>query len=185
MASIDELKAWLKVMSERGVYGGAAARVRATAVEQLSSVLGSDEPKDPAWLLANIDAVANRWATKHHATPETTSTYRSRAKSTLTEFLEYTRDPSKFRGPRSRKSPKNETPKAPPRPPAVPLRDDGGTHVGTGSGLNAEDNQVQSFVFTLSAGPGRLTVPFPLTPLDIRLIKKQVELLELQIEMTD
>lgn len=183
MATIDELKVWLRAMSDRGVYGSAAARVRATAVEQLTTVLGEGEPKDPAWLLENIDAVTNRWATKNHANPDTANTYKSRAKSTLAEFLDYVEDPSRFRGPRSRRAQRTTQQRTKTTAPVGAEQQGRDAEIPPASSLVTDSSRAQSFVFALSSGSGRLTVPFPLTLLDIRIIKKQIELLELQVEM--
>lgn len=184
MATIDEVKAWLRAMSDRGMYGGSTARVRATAVDQLASVLGGEEPRDPAWLLANIDAVANRWATKHHANPGTTNTYKSRAKTSLAEFLAYQKDPSKFRGPGGRKVRKSEPSTKTMTVSVAQLPETGPVTQPADAVSRDSGQQIQSFSFALGSGIGRLTVPYPLTPFDIRIIKKQIELLELQAEMT-
>src|SRR5450432_2748248 len=96
MNAIEDVKAWVKSMGEKGIYGGAAARLRATAIEQLSSVVGADEKADPATLLKNIESVAKRWATKNRANPGTANTYLSRARSTLKDYIAFQNDPTKF-----------------------------------------------------------------------------------------
>jgi hypothetical protein len=93
----QQAKEWLAAMGEKGIYGGASARIRGTAIESLVSILGEDEPNDVASVIADIDSIANRWATKNHANPDTTQTYRTRAKTTLESFLEYQRDPQGFK----------------------------------------------------------------------------------------
>jgi hypothetical protein len=95
--TVQQAKDWLAAMGEKGIYGGASARIRATAIESLVSVLGSDEPNDVASVLADIDSITNRWATKNHANPETSQTYKTRAKTTLEAFLEFQRDPQSFK----------------------------------------------------------------------------------------
>ena len=79
-------------MGQRGIYGGASARLRSTAVEQMLSVVGAEEPKDAQWALDNIASLAKRWATKNQANPGTTSTYLSRAKSTIGDYIAYQKD---------------------------------------------------------------------------------------------
>jgi hypothetical protein len=93
---IDAVREWLKSMGAKGIYGATSARLRTTAVEQLTGVLGSDEPRDVESVLANIKAIANRWATKNQANPETAATYLSKAKSTLEAFLRYQQSPTNF-----------------------------------------------------------------------------------------
>ena len=89
---------WLAAMGERGMYAGSTVSTRTTALARLASMLSDDEPSDPRSLLENLDGLTRRWATKHQANPNTANTYKSRARSTLREFLEYQEDPTKFPG---------------------------------------------------------------------------------------
>lgn len=192
MHSVDEVKTWLKAMGERGVYGGASARIRATAIERLATVLAKDEPRDAKWLLEHMDDVARRWATKNQANPTTTETYRSRAKATLRDYLEYQKDPAKFRpaGGGSPKNPVNGRPKK-------KAEQSGGARGSTNEteaaermlgstemvSLPATDANSQSFSFVLTGSRrAHLVVPSDLTTTDIKILRKQIELLELQVD---
>ncbi len=95
--TLEQATNWLTDMGKKGIYGGASARIRSTAIEQLATVIGSDEPSDVQSVLDNIGDITDRWATKNHANPSTAQTYRTRAKATLEAFLEYQRDPTGFR----------------------------------------------------------------------------------------
>jgi hypothetical protein len=176
MNTTADVKGWLKAMGQKGVYGGAAARLRATALEQLSSVLGSDEPDDAKWLLEHIDVIARRWATKNRANPGTAGTYLSRARTSLREFLAFQEDPTKFPSARHATSRSN----------GRRVR----SSVAAQSGMPIEDGipdagrntvEYQSFAFSLTEGKSAyLRVPVRMSPADIRIIGKQIEFLEVQ-----
>lgn len=129
--SIEDAKKWVTVMGQKGMYNDTTARLRNTAVEQLVSILGDDEPRDVRSVLENLDTIASRWATKNTANPGTTQTYKSRAKVTLEDYLSFLQDPTKFRpkrrgeggespAKRTTEKPKASAPKAaPPAPDAV------------------------------------------------------------------
>jgi hypothetical protein len=176
METIADVKEWLKAMGEKGVYGGAGARLRGTALEQLASVLGSDEPKDPRWLLENIDGVAKRWANKMKANPGTTNTYLSRARTTLREYLAFQEDPTK--SPAARSSSRKNGDKG-----IKGRLTDGETPPGGAALKIGSLADHQSFLLALSGGRrAQMIVPAVLSSADIRILKKQIELLELQVE---
>lgn len=95
---VEGVKAWIAAMSKRGMYGPESARLRATSITQLTSVLGPEEPRDPASILGNIEDLGRRYARSKNGKPDTVSTYVSRAKVTLQDFLTYQEDPTKFKG---------------------------------------------------------------------------------------
>jgi hypothetical protein len=94
---LESVKKWADAMSERGIYGSDSARLRKTSLEQICSVLSEDEPNEIEWILKNIDDLATRWATIKQGNPGTVRTYRSRARSTLEDYLEYQKDPAHFK----------------------------------------------------------------------------------------
>lgn len=96
--TLDDAKAWVDAMSERGMYDPNSARVRATAITRLTSVLSDDEPRIALWVLEHIDEIGQRWARKNNGNSLTTRTYVSRAKTALTDFLKYQTDPMSFKG---------------------------------------------------------------------------------------
>jgi hypothetical protein len=187
MHTIDDVKVWVLARAKEGMYPGAGARIRRTAIEQLTTVLGKDESRDPEWVLGNIEQISQRWAAKHpQANPATMNTYRSRAKATLREFLDFEKDPAKYRPDSSASM---RTPKTRKRIDGAPtaVRALGNELPATAASLPMpEMGETQSFSFALSSGRrAHLAVPTNLTRLDIKLIKKQIELLELQVESPD
>lgn len=94
---LSAVKPWLSIMAERGVIPANSARLRATAVEQLSTVLGPEEPRDVAAVLAGLEDITRRWATKTMANPETAATYQQRARRALQDFIDFQADPTGFR----------------------------------------------------------------------------------------
>jgi len=95
--TVSEVLRWVDAMGERGIFGGASARLRKTAIEQLTSVLADDEPDDVEWVLSQIENLANRWGNKKNANPQTTRTYRSRAQNTMRDYLEFQKNPEGFK----------------------------------------------------------------------------------------
>jgi hypothetical protein len=94
---LGSVKAWLLTMAERGMFPLNSARLRATALEQLKNILGPEEPQEVRYLLDNLDAITARWATKTNAKPETSATYKQRAKRALEDYLQFQTDPTGFR----------------------------------------------------------------------------------------
>ncbi len=94
---ISAVKPWLTTMAERGIFPDTSARLRATAIKELTSILGDDEPKDVVSVLSNLDSLTNRWATANTANPATASTYKQRARRGLEDFLAFQADPTGFR----------------------------------------------------------------------------------------
>jgi hypothetical protein len=91
------VKPWLTTMAERGIIPENSARLRATAIKELTSILGTDEPNDAVSVLANLDELTRRWATLNTANPATASTYKQRARRGLEDFLAFQIDPTGFR----------------------------------------------------------------------------------------
>jgi hypothetical protein len=113
---LEKVKPWLEAMAERGTIQGTTARLRATALDQLTSILAEDEPRVVEWVLEKLDEIAARWATKNNAKAETAQAYKSRAKGALEGFLQYNENPLGFRptGKAARaKSPRKNTERQP------------------------------------------------------------------------
>lgn len=96
---LEQVTTWLAAMQDRGLFNTNTARLRSTAIEQIATILAEDEPRTVSYMLANIEALANRWTTKKNAKPDTAAAYRSRAKIALEEFLAYQANPTGFKGP--------------------------------------------------------------------------------------
>jgi len=98
---IEQAKAWITKMGERGSYAPTSARLRATAIERLAGGLTEEEPRTVAYLLEGLDELTDRYMRKENGNRETAVTYRSRAKVALEDFLAFQADPTGWR-PRSR-----------------------------------------------------------------------------------
>lgn len=99
--SIEHMRAWAMAYADKGIYKMNTTKGKLSAVDQFLSVLGSDEPRDdPSFVLENLGSIANRWALKNSAKPETTAEYASRVKWMMEEYSKYLKDPGAFR-PRS------------------------------------------------------------------------------------
>ncbi len=96
-ASIERVIEWAEGQAEKGDMGGAAARLRATALRQLAEFVAPDEPKDARSVLASIDRLRDRWATKNLGSKsETARTYASRARTTIEEFFRWEESPGTY-----------------------------------------------------------------------------------------
>jgi hypothetical protein len=96
-AELSHTITWLEKMAERGVYGTNAARLKITAIRQLSEVLGEDEPRTAEWFLANLESIGARYANKEGANPDTVRCYVSRARGAISAHFEYLKAPLAFR----------------------------------------------------------------------------------------
>jgi hypothetical protein len=129
--SLDDVCTWTTVKSERGEIPPTSARLKLTSLRQLTSVLGSDEPREAAWVLENLRDIARRWATLNSSRPETARTYESRARGALEDYLAWIKDPTGFKfkrtpqrtekdeKPQAKAQPVQSTAFAPPAPPPV------------------------------------------------------------------
>lgn len=93
----EEVTGWHQAKADRGEIPQVTVKLRITALNQLLTVLGQDEPRNAEWLLENIEDIGRRWATKTQGNPETARTYTGRAKSALFDYLAWKQDPMKFR----------------------------------------------------------------------------------------
>lgn len=183
METIEDVKRWLRAMGERGLYGGSSVRIRTTALERLTSVMGDDDPTEVSWIVDNIETLTHRWATRNQANPATAATYKSRALSTLRDFVEYHENPTGFRGPRRRRNAKATGASGGSTGRKQTAKD---TSERTENRSVAVDASTQSFSFVLSGGRrAQLVVPMKLGRTDITILKKQLELLELQVEVSE
>ncbi len=96
-ATYEEVVKWHLLKAERGEVPQVTARLRNTALMQLVSVLGADEPKDPAWLHSNISEIGKRWAIRKSANSATAQSYIARSRAALADWLAFKSDPTKFR----------------------------------------------------------------------------------------
>lgn len=113
--TIDDVMAFAKTMSDRGVYNPKSASLYRSSLKSITSVLQPDEPTTARWLLDNIEQIADRWANKNYSKAETTTTYRSKAKTLLTDFFAFREDPGSFKV--KQREPSKASPKkaAPPK----------------------------------------------------------------------
>ncbi len=95
-ATIEEAKAWITGMAEKGYYPSSTARFRVSAIDSLCSILGPDEPRTVRWILDHLDEIGRRWATLK-SSPSTAGTYLSRARGGLEDYLDFLKDPVVFK----------------------------------------------------------------------------------------
>ncbi|MEM6731470.1 MAG: hypothetical protein AAF658_07925 [Myxococcota bacterium] len=108
---VDTAVRWVRAMTARGVYSHNTGRMRATALEQLASMLEPDENRDAEAVLERLDVLARHWAAERMRRPETASAYLRRARAALRDFLSFRAAPGRFRPTVRRR----ETDKAPAR----------------------------------------------------------------------
>lgn len=130
--SVEDVLNWVHQKGARGELGENAARLRCTALKQLTSILDDSEPQDARWVLAEISSIARRWATKHNANGATARTYESRARGTLEDYFRWAADPVGFRfgkstnedrpkgGERTARPRRTKAAVPPPEPPSFP-----------------------------------------------------------------
>ncbi|MFO0568167.1 MAG: hypothetical protein U0263_21080 [Polyangiaceae bacterium] len=127
-ANVTEVHNWLEAKASRGELPASTARLRSTALNQLTSVLDDDESRDPTLLLAKLEELTTRWATLNpEAKPDTARAYLSRARTALNDWFAWKADPTTFKFTRKQGAGKAATgPKAksPPAPTKSPERDD-------------------------------------------------------------
>jgi hypothetical protein len=113
-ANVDEVVAWAERSGERGILNPTTARLKISALRRFVSVLGSDEQFGAQDLLNQLDSLLTRYARKEGGVPDTLSTYKQRAESLLTDFIEYHRDPLGFQA-RNTERPKKDAERKPER----------------------------------------------------------------------
>ncbi len=131
-ATVEDAKAWVKAMGERGKWTKGAVKARMTALDALASVLGPENSRKANEVLANVDILHRDWARKNNADGATAATYGRSVRSTLGIYLEWLEDPAKAQAhfdaaqarPRKVKAKATEAetpelPLGPPPPPAV------------------------------------------------------------------
>jgi len=103
---IKEIVEWAKKMKERGMYVASTTAKRIKSLQNICSILGKDEAKDPVSLLKALDDITDRWARKTIQTPISLRTTKSHAKGLLSDYIDYKKDTSGFKPHSRRKKPK-------------------------------------------------------------------------------
>lgn len=125
-ATVDEVMNWIEQKAEKGEIAPVSGRLRNTAIRQLMTVLGDDEPRTNAeWVLANLHDIAQRWGRLHpESKGDTVSTYEARARGGFEMYFTWLKDPAAFKAQasaprresqerkRERPEPKTEAPMA-------------------------------------------------------------------------
>ncbi|HTA91227.1 MAG TPA: hypothetical protein VK745_16690 [Polyangiaceae bacterium] len=170
--SPEDVCLFLKQKAERGEIAENSARLKATSIRQLVTVLGEDEPKTAQYVLENIQSIATRWATLNSADAkgETAKTYESRARSAIESYFEWVRDPKGFKFKRSapRATPEAKEPKAQ-KTEAKPTAASPETPA---PAAQAPEQEVRSF--PLGAGREAFNFMLPSGGLDVRDVRKIV-----------
>ncbi len=96
---------FLDYMGEKGLINKATAAARKSAANKILSVLQDDEVNDISKI--DIEDVSTRFFNLHKTdfTPESLSTYKSRLKSGIEDFIRYSSNPAGFRAEGSRAKP--------------------------------------------------------------------------------
>ena len=110
---IKKIIEWAEAMKEKGILLASTTTNRIRSLQNIFSILGEDEPKDPESLLKGLDDIAGRWARKTSATPLALTTTKSHAKRLLSDYIEYQEDPAGFKPGRRGKKVKEAKDKAP------------------------------------------------------------------------
>jgi hypothetical protein len=95
-ASPDEVFAWAERSGDKGLLNPTTARLKITATKRILSVLAEDEKFGASEILNQLDQLVTRLARKEGGTPDTLSTYKQRAESLLSDYIDYQRDPLGF-----------------------------------------------------------------------------------------
>lgn len=97
-STLEDVHNFLRQKSESGELPANTARNRSSALKHISSVLGENEDRDPASVLAELDDLVTRWATLNPTTrTDTVKMYQTRARSALRDFLAWKENPTGFR----------------------------------------------------------------------------------------
>lgn len=110
---IKKIIEWAEAMKEKGILVATTTTNRIRSLQNISSILGEDEPKDPESLLKGLDNIAGRWARKTSVTPLALTTTKSHAKCLLSDYIEYQEDPAGFKPGRRGEKTKEAKGKAP------------------------------------------------------------------------
>jgi len=109
-ATLEDVRVWLSAMGDKGIIGGEASRQRISALNQLESILGDEEPREAQWMLDSLKSVAQRWAIKNQGNPNTAATYESRSRRALTDYMAYLANPTGFTPRAERAKPERSAP---------------------------------------------------------------------------
>src|SRR5262249_20249637 len=96
--SVADVIEWIAEMARRGLYPQNSARFRASALRNLTSILGPNEPRTATWTFDHLDEIVRRSARRKRQQPQTADTYKTRARTALADFLAYSQDPKSFQG---------------------------------------------------------------------------------------
>lgn len=94
-ATIDDARAWLVAMTDKGKFTQVAGKYRVASLDALASLLGPDDGRSAQVLLANVESLANDWARKNTADGKTARNIRGSVRTSLETFLAYLEDPVK------------------------------------------------------------------------------------------
>lgn len=94
-ATIDDAKAWVKAMGERGKFSATSWKYRVAAIEALESMLAPEDDHSAQALLDNVDTIAADWARKNNGDGKTMRNHRGSVRSSLKLYLAYLADPAK------------------------------------------------------------------------------------------
>lgn len=116
---MDQVVHFLLSKSERGEIPPETARQRCTAIKQILSPLGPEEPHDIDYVEANLDAIGERWATLNpNMKGDTAKAYISRTRASIEDWKAWRKNASGWKfskrasNPKAKKDESIERPKA-------------------------------------------------------------------------
>jgi hypothetical protein len=116
---MDQVVHFLLSKSERGEIPPETARQRCTAIKQILSPLGPEEPHDIDYVEANLDAIGDRWATLNsNMKGDTAKAYVSRTRASIEDWKAWRKNASGWKfskrasNPKAKKDESIEQPKA-------------------------------------------------------------------------
>ena len=116
---IADVVTWYEKQAAKSDMGENAVRLRITAINQFTDLVAEDEPKEAAWMLANSDRLAERWARRNQgAKSDTAKTYATRVRTSIQEYMKWSAAPHQY-------DPKKPSPKvdAPKKVKAAPVEE--------------------------------------------------------------
>lgn len=93
---VEEVLEWHTHKAGRGELPTNTARLRCTALRQILTVLDEQDPTDLAWIAANLEPLAKRFALKTRMSADTVATYTSRARTALADYMRWRETPNTF-----------------------------------------------------------------------------------------
>ncbi len=83
-------------MGKKGYFPKGTVGNRVRAIRNVEAILEDEEKKNPGALLAKVDSVVDRWATRTNAVPTSIQPTKSHLRGLLQDYLKYQKSPGDF-----------------------------------------------------------------------------------------